>query len=216
MRMRFWRPLDDFMPAPALPRLTAWSVGALLGVSATLGCVNQASPVAKSQPSLRRSQTSGAQAATTTAMLNPAIASQQSPRRLQAVVNPYTPADVNHLVITLSRVATGATSAVATSRLINPATFTDPLIFGDLKRFQRYQAVAEAYIGPDDDATGLISVNALSSVSFDVAGDDQIVVATLPIQLQDREFAGEARSTATVILPGTYSYAASEAIEVGP
>jgi len=136
-------------------------------------------------------------------------------RRLQAVPQPLTAAHVHHLVVTLSTVpAGGPDELVATRRLQAPAAQGGSVSFDKLAVGRTYRARGVAYAGVDDTATGIISVDDLSSVTIAVPVGVADMQAVLPVQLRDTTFAASVATTGTLIATGALVTTADETLEL--
>lgn len=130
-------------------------------------------------------------------------APQDGTMRTQAVVTPYGPSDINHLVIQAYKVVNGSEVAVTKTdgsplkKDIPNASLPQPVVFTNLHFDTTYRFKAYAYA--DAATESLISTaDASSSVDVVVAKDDRPTLATLPVKLIDRVFSGQASSSVTI------------------
>ncbi|MEB3223682.1 MAG: hypothetical protein VKS61_16530 [Candidatus Sericytochromatia bacterium] len=136
-------------------------------------------------------------------------------RRLQAVPQPLTAAQVHHLVVTLATVpAQGPDEVLATRRILAPAAQGGSVSFDKLAVGRTYRARGVAYAGADDTATGIISVDELSSVTIAVPVGVADLQAVLPVRLRDTTFAASVATTGTLIATGALVTTADETLEL--
>lgn len=110
--------------------------------------------------------------------------------RTQAVVTPYTGADVDHLVIAVMD-PQGNTQASLT---VPQAQIGRVLTLTNLAPDTTYTIACRAY-----DASGdLVSVDAQSQTTLAVGNDDVLAPITLDVQLQDKVFNGVATGAISV------------------
>jgi len=102
-------------------------------------------------------------------------------RQLLAVVPYLTVADVHHFVVSLREDVVGSPTLATTDRL--GADADKPLIFHGLHANRRYTILARAYKAAGTDAADLISVDANSTLTLDIATDDTPTAGVLPLQL---------------------------------
>jgi hypothetical protein len=141
-----------------------------------------------------------------------------APFKVQAVVNPYTGNDVEHVVLSLLTVSGGNETAVLAGG--NPVTadvpklkLADVLRFGNLKLNTTYRIRALAYKAAGTGAGDLISV-ANQLVDVAVTNNDRPGLATLGIQLIDKTFAAEATTSISFSNGAVNNTASSEFIQL--
>lgn len=115
-------------------------------------------------------------------------------RVVQTVVNPYTAADVDHVVVMIFSAAGGTESAVVgdggpLSQDVASASFGGSIVFADLVKDTSYRVRGYAYARPGTASADLLSVEDESFLDIVVTHDDRPAVATLSIQLKDKPFA---------------------------
>lgn len=120
----------------------------------------------------------------------------------QAVVNLYTSANVNHLILKL---LDGATEKA--SKTISNANLAQPVTFSNLKNNKTYTVKAYAYLTADESTQ--ISVDASSSMTITVGTDNAVNVGTIPVKLADSVFNGTGTNS-IAISEGVYTYPAAE------
>lgn len=135
----------------------------------------------------------------------------------QALVNPYGPADVHHVTLTLFKL-NGTTEiplkdaqGQALAMSLTQAQLSRPVAFSKLWRHTTYRVKARAYA--DAEETRLISKGgAEGQIDIAVADDDRPAVATLSVTLIDRVFDGAATAPAIAFTPGTVTSSAARQI----
>lgn len=116
--------------------------------------------------------------------------------RTQALIEPYTGSDVEHLVLALYTVS-GSTETpvrVGGSPLtmdVPKASLGQAITFENLHNATTYRVKGSAYKASGTADADLISVAGSSSLDIAVTNDDRPTVATLSIQLVDRTFSGQ-------------------------
>lgn len=125
--------------------------------------------------------------------------------RTQALVTPLSSASVEHVVVKLftvtgdpateSAVLVGGTPV---ERDVARADLGGDVVFENLRRNTTYRVRGYAYRIAGTAAADLISIGEASKVDVTVLGDDRPAVATLPIQLEDVDFAGEASNSLAI------------------
>jgi hypothetical protein len=122
-------------------------------------------------------------------------------RTVQAAVNPYTAADVNHVVVRLFSLAGNAETAVkdpqgnALSADAAKADLANGLDFGNLHADTTYRVRGYAYKAAGVANPDKISADDQSFVDVKVERDDRPTVKTLTIQIADRLFAAQATTS---------------------
>lgn len=140
-------------------------------------------------------------------------------RSVQAVVTPYSSADVEHLVVKVFTVSGDTeTQATGSSGVVEAdVAFADlgtPLILDGLHSSTSYRVRGYAYTKPGTDSADLISITDKSYVDITVSNDDRPSVGTLPVQLIGRTFTG-AGTGSLEIKQGRLEGDGTESIEVG-
>lgn len=131
--------------------------------------------------------------------------------KTQAVVNNYTKASINHLVIKVFHLNGDIELPVLDSNgeqvsadLLN-SELDDPVAFFNLFRSTTYRIRCYAYKAPDTAAADLISTaDHQSYVDVAVADDDRPTVANLKVKLIDVAFNGEATSSFVEVTDGGF------------
>lgn len=100
----------------------------------------------------------------------------------QATVLPYAKANIDHLSIKLLQ----GTTEIAAKTLLQ-SQLDNSIVFTSLKANTTYNIKAYAYLADNT----LISNEASSSLSFTTTTDDRPSIASLPVQLIDRNFNGQ-------------------------
>lgn len=127
----------------------------------------------------------------------------------QATLNPYTAASIQHLLIKLYRYD-GIEHDLGISQDLLNAQLTNPITFANLKANTTYRIKAHAYKATGTAPVDLISDESSASfVDVLVGSDDRPGITTLPVQLINIPFNGQATSSLSII-PGGYSAIASE------
>lgn len=113
---------------------------------------------------------------------------------------------INHLDLELYPIVEGFEGAKLTARTIPYAQLDNPIVLANLKNNSTYRVKAIAY----NSLGQIISTqDASSSVDIVVTTDDHPTLATIPVQLTDVPFNGQASSSLSVS-PGGYSYGGAE------
>jgi hypothetical protein len=141
--------------------------------------------------------------------------------QVQEVVEAYTRASINHLVVKVFEVDDNGTPAnlsddVETHVLDGsgnpvmadiPASLLDsPLQFGNLFANTHYRIRAYAYKAPGTAAEDQISDNSASYTDVQVGNDNQVIIAMLRCKLIDVDFSATAGSVIDIV-DGGYRYA---------
>ena len=134
--------------------------------------------------------------------------------RTQALVTPYSRADVEHLVVTVTPSSGGGGVPILEQDLTGPAMLADIPIMG-LRPDTTYRVTGRAFSRAGRDPADILSIDASSSVDLQVTRDDRPGLIALPVQLRDRTFDGQA-STSVLILPGGITDLGRERIMTGP
>jgi len=130
----------------------------------------------------------------------PAVASDAG-FHAQALVLPYTAADIQHLVVKIYTVeATGEIAVAAEgggdlAKDVPGSALGQPIRFYRLHRDTRYRLRGFAYKAAGTEDADRISLDASSSVDVTVAHDDRPATGALPLWLLDKTFAGKATSS---------------------
>ena len=137
----------------------------------------------------------------------------------QAVINPYVPADVNHLEIRVFTLSGGNETPLNDAygnpvlREIPSASLSDPIIFDDLSLNTTYRFRAYAYA--DATTTELISTtDSRSYVDVAVTNDDRPPLAALPVRLIDTVFSADATASGIVVSSGSLVGAGPEGMSL--
>jgi len=140
--------------------------------------------------------------------------------RTQAVVTPYTPADIHHLKLELLKVTpdtqieTSVNDVVGTPIVLEiPANrLNEPISFTRLNANTTYRIKAKAYL--DAAETQLVSTrDASSATDIPIIQEDRPTLAKLKVQLIDKAFDGQG-STSLDIASGSLVPTGSESITV--
>lgn len=134
--------------------------------------------------------------------------------RTQALVSPYSRADVEHLVVTVTPSSGGGGVPILEQDLTGPAMLADIPITG-LRPDTTYRVTGRAFSRAGRDLADILSIDASSSIDLHVARDDRPGLLALPVQLRDRTFDGQA-SASVLILPGGITDLGRERILTGP
>ncbi len=128
--------------------------------------------------------------------------------RTQAVVNPFTAADIDHLVLKVFVLSDGQETpvqgalqgtALPVVKDIPGSKLADPVVFENLAPRTTYRFRAYAYAKPGTEAANLINDPASGSfVDVGVQNDDRPALASLPVDLLDRLFDGRGTSSIAV------------------
>ncbi len=119
----------------------------------------------------------------------------------QALVTPYASSSVDHLVVSLHVLGDGGGESAVTSggllveKDVASSSFGVPVRFMDLHHDTTYRIRAKAYKAPGRDEIHAISVASASYTDHHVGSDDRPSLASLPVQLADRMFSGQASSS---------------------
>lgn len=142
---------------------------------------------------------------------------QSASYRTQATVGSYTQADINHVQLKLFKVVSGSEVAVTSGG--SPLTLDLPqaslstlVTIGNLNKGTVYRVRAYAYA--DSGTSTKLSLDASSSVDITVSDDDRPTAGTIPVQLIDRAFTGQATSSLTVT-PGNVTHTGTESLSAG-
>lgn len=130
----------------------------------------------------------------------------------QAVVNNYSQASINHLVIKIFQV-NGNTetpvmdgSNVAVTKDVLNANLSDTITFDHLSANTTYRVRCFAYKAAGTANEDLISTSdAASYVDITLTNDDRPTMATLRVKLIDVPFSGTASSNGVAVTEGGYS-----------
>ncbi|MNL00291.1 Serine/threonine-protein kinase PknD [compost metagenome] len=128
----------------------------------------------------------------------------------QALVSPYTGADVNHLMLTLYTVAGSTETQVATSD-VPQADLGKSIVFGKLRPDLKYRIKAKAYKATGTAAADLISLDASSSVDVVVGREDRHAIA-LTVRLIDRLFSASSTLPGVTVTNGQYAASGSTSV----
>jgi hypothetical protein len=118
--------------------------------------------------------------------------------RTQALVKALTAADIEHVVVSLSKVEGTEVVPVLLGgsplkRDIPAKSLSLPVAFRGLPRNTTFRILARAYRAAGEDAGDLISLDASSVIDLAVREDDRpLFDSRLPIQLRDTQFSGVA------------------------
>ncbi|MNX11365.1 Serine/threonine-protein kinase PknD [compost metagenome] len=138
---------------------------------------------------------------------------------LQAVITPYTAADIHHVTLTLFKLdgstelplqdAQGSPLAVKVSQ----AQLGQEVAFAKLWRNTTYRIKAKAYA--DDAETMLISrATATDQIDVVVSDDDRPTLARIKVSLIDKAFDGSATTPGLTLNPGTLTATGNPAISL--
>lgn len=119
---------------------------------------------------------------------------------LQAVIGPYTRADVHHVDVELQNAA--GTTTLASASLLN-ADIGNPVSFTELKRDTTYRVVAKAYLSAGSGEQ--LSLDDGQNVLNVPVGNDDFVPVSLKVNLKDRVFTGNVTSNGVTVTPGLVS-----------
>jgi len=128
----------------------------------------------------------------------------------QALVTPYTGADVNHLVLSLHTVAGSTETLVATSD-VPQADLGKSIVFGKLRPDLTYRIKAKAYKAAGTAPADLISLDASSSVDVVVGREDRHAIA-LTVRLIDRPFNASTTIPGVTVTDGQYAASGSTSV----
>ncbi|MBM3276356.1 MAG: hypothetical protein FJZ00_14475 [Candidatus Sericytochromatia bacterium] len=141
--------------------------------------------------------------------------------RTQALLTPYASSDINHLAIKLFRVvgaqevavldAGGQQVAVDVPR----ASLGGSAVIGNLAFDTTYRVKAFAYATAGT-ANLISTTDSRSWVDVQVQRDDRPTLATVPVQLIDRVFSGEATASSIAVSSGSLSHSGSESLVAAP
>lgn len=140
--------------------------------------------------------------------------------RAQALVAPWTSADVEHVevrLLSLSDAGAEVPARVGGTPVVQDvprAALDAPFTMTGLLPNARYRLRARAYKATGSLAADVISVEAAAFVDILMRSDDRPVVATLSIPLQDVPFDGQA-SPSIAIVPGDLVPVGSESLRLG-
>ncbi|MNL07502.1 hypothetical protein D3C87_1281790 [compost metagenome] len=132
----------------------------------------------------------------------------------QAVVSPYTAGDVQLAVVTLNTVAGSSETQVATLNVAK-ADLAKTIVFGQLRPDLTYRIKAKAYRTPRATLSGLISVDASSSVDV-VVGRENTHTVTLSVQLVDRPFSATSLIPGVTITDGQFTASSTITVTASP
>jgi hypothetical protein len=141
--------------------------------------------------------------------------------RTQALLTAYASPDINHLTLKLFKVAGGSEQAVLDpggqpiAVDVPQAGLDGRLVVGNLAFETTYRVKACAYASAG--TANLISTSdSRSWVEVAIARDDRPVLATVPVQLIDRVFGGEATASGFAVSPGILVHTGSESFAAAP
>lgn len=134
--------------------------------------------------------------------------------KTMAVVNNYTKASINHLVIHISRMNDGVEEPLLDD-LGNPvqvdllnSDLDSPITFSNLFLNTTYRIRCLAYKAPGEAAKDLISTMDESSyLDVSLTNDDRPTIANLKVKLIDVEFSGQGTAAGITVLPGGFAEA---------
>ncbi len=181
---------------------------ALPGLLLVAGCAMVAGPAGMTTP-----------AGKATLSLLPQV--QGGSYRTQSVITGYAQADINHLQLKLFKVVSGSEQAVLGSggtqlTLDLPqASLSAQVTIANLSHDTTYRVRAYAYT--DAGTSNLISTtDASSSVDVVVARNDRPTLATVPVQLIDKIFDGQATASSVVVTDGDLTHTGTEGMGSAP
>ena len=165
----------------------------------------------------------GCSAPVTTSIAHPGVTLSVQPAvqgggyRTQTVVNPYGQADIYHLQVKLFKVASGVETPVTDAsgnplmKDIASPSLGVPVVFGNLNFDTTYRVRAYAYSDPAT-ASLISTTDSGSYVDITVTNDDRPTVSTLPVQLIDKIFSGEATASGIAVSSGSVIYTGNESL----
>lgn len=129
----------------------------------------------------------------------------------QAVVAPYSSTSIHHVKLDLSTLNGETLTSLGIQRTLLQAQLENPIVFSNLKPNTTYRISAKAYA--DAGESQLISTDdSRCYVNVTLTNNDRPTIETIPIQLIDRAFNGQA-SSSLAINPGGYSPIGSESLK---
>ena len=141
----------------------------------------------------------------------------------QAILNAYSSADIEHVLIRLYTVSGGVETLVLdgssnpVQKDVASGSIANAIVFGNLASQTTYRIRAFAYKSPGTAAGDLIStVDASSSVDVVLTNNDRPTLATLPVKLIDRVFDGQATASGIVVASGSVNAPAVASISLIP
>ncbi len=162
-----------------------------------------------------------AQLASGAAIMRVELSIKSGGYRTQASILPYTSADVNHLVVSVYKLAGATEIAVADTvtnigqpliRDLDQTAIGAGVALTNLAHNTTYRLRAKAYKAAGQEAADLISDDAASFVDVVVGTDDRPVGVAVPVALIDRLFSGQSTSSFEII-DGRVIDAATESIQ---
>lgn len=130
----------------------------------------------------------------------------------QALMDPYTVASIHHVKLDLSTLNGETITSLGIQRTLLQAQLSNPIVFSNLKPNTNYRILARAYADAEE-AQIISTEDSRCYVNVTLTDNDRPTIETIPIQLIDRTFNGQATSS-LAINSGGYSPIASETLQI--